>query len=398
MIIGLVGKPSCGKSTFFKSATLAEVDIADYPFTTINPSEAVGFVRIKDVSEEFSVEAEPRTGFVKKGFRFVPVNLLDVAGLVPNAYKGEGMGSQFLSDLNKADALIHIVDVSGSTNQKGEKVPPSTHDPAEDVRFLEEELDHWFRKVLKENWERLVKKVRTGGDPTKILAEQFSGMGADKEMVREVFKKHSLEKELSSWSESDRSLFSRELRIKTKPMMIAANKIDVDGAEKNLERLKEEFPEYKIVGCSAESELALREASEKGLIEYVPGGEEYNVTEESGRGLNEEQRRGLEFIKQEVLSKNNGTGVQEVLNTAVFSLLDYIAVHPVASSKLEDKDGRVLPDCFLLSDDTTPLELAYTLHSDIGDSFSKAIDRRTDKPVGKDSVLNHLDVIEIMTE
>ena len=114
MLIGVVGKPSTGKSTFFKAATLAEVETANYPFTTIKPNHAVGYVKIDCVDKEFEVQCNPRMGYCLNHKRFVPIDLLDVAGLVPGASEGAGMGNQFLDVLNQANALIHVIDVSGS--------------------------------------------------------------------------------------------------------------------------------------------------------------------------------------------------------------------------------------------------------------------------------------------
>src|SRR3989338_6474207 len=110
MLLGLVGKPSAGKSTFFKAATLAEVAIASYPFTTIKANQGVGYVKIDCIDKEFKVQCNPNHGFCINGKRFVPVDLLDVARLVPGASEGKGLGNQFLDDLTKADALISILD------------------------------------------------------------------------------------------------------------------------------------------------------------------------------------------------------------------------------------------------------------------------------------------------
>jgi len=154
MLIGIVGKANVGKSTFFKAATLAEVEIANYPFTTIKPNHGTGFVKVDCVDKEFNVKCNPRFGYCLDGKRFVPVDLLDVAGLVPGAHEGKGMGSEFLNDLNQADALIHIIDVSGSTNEKGEKVPILSYDPANDIKFLEKELDMWYLRLIEKGWEK----------------------------------------------------------------------------------------------------------------------------------------------------------------------------------------------------------------------------------------------------
>src|SRR3989338_5626200 len=139
MLIGVVGKANVGKSTFFKAATLAEVEIANYPFATIKPNHGTGYVRVDCAEKFFNVKCNPRFGYCIEGIRFVPVDMLDVAGLVPGAHEGKGMGNQFLDDLRQADALIHVVDVAGTTNEKGEPITPGSYDPADDIKFLEEE-------------------------------------------------------------------------------------------------------------------------------------------------------------------------------------------------------------------------------------------------------------------
>lgn len=395
MLIGLVGKPSVGKSTFFKASTLAEVDIANYPFTTIKPNHAMGYVRIKDVAKEFGKTADPREGFILDGWRFVPVELMDVAGLVPGAHEGKGMGNQFLDDLRQANVLIHVIDVSGSTNEKGEQVDPGSYDPGKDVRFLEVELDQWYLSILMKGWEKFTRGLQQ--DKSKFaeaLAKQLSGLGVTEEHIADAVRELDLDpEELGRWDNKQLLSLATRLRHKTKPMVIAANKIDVPGAEENLERLRQEFPSYHIIPCSAESELALREASKKDLIDYIPGETDFSVKDE--QGLSEKQRQALDYIRDEILKKHEGTGVQQVLNTAVFDLLDHVALHPGGASKLEDKDGNVIPDCFLMPKGTTALDFAYRLHTDFGENFVKAIDVRKRMPVGKDHELEHLDIIEI---
>lgn len=396
MIVGLVGKPSSGKSTFFKAATLAEAEIADYPFTTIEKNEGFGFVKVECAEREFGVKCEPKYGYCLKGNRFVPVKLIDVAGLVPGAHLGKGRGNQFLDDLRQADVLIQVVDVSGSTNEKGERVERGSYDPAEDIRFLEEELDMWYLGILKKGWEKFARTVVQEKKQIHLaLGKQLSGLKVGEEMVEEAIKKLGLDKEKpNQWGEPELKGLATELRKRTKPMVIAGNKIDVLGALENFNRLEKEFPEHRLVACSAESELALREAAKSGLIDYVPGEKEFKVLEEEK--LNERQKKGLDFVKRNVLEKTGSTGVQQVLDKAVFERLKYIWVFPVENSRLADKDGRVLPDCFLLPPQSTAWELAYAVHTDIGRNFIRAIDRKTKKRVGKEHVLGSGDVIEIV--
>lgn len=396
MLIGVVGKTNTGKSTFFKAATLAEVSIENRPFVTIKPNHGCGFVKTECVDKEFKVSCNPKIGYCLDGFRFVPVDLLDVAGLVPGAHQGHGLGNQFLDDLRQADALIHVIDISGSTNEKGETVEKLSYDPANDIKFLETEIDMWFFGLLKKSWERFAKQVKQEHQEVeKAIAKQFSGLKVTEEIVKDIIKKLNLDKENPhQWTEEQLKDFASELRRITKPMIIAANKIDVPGSEKNLERLKKEFPDYIIIPCSAESELALREAAKHKLIDYVAGENDFKILEENK--LTDKQKKALNFIKENVLKKYN-TGIQQVLDRSVFELLKYIAVYPVANSKLQDKDGNVLPDCLLTHKKTTALQFAFKVHTDIGNNFIKAIDLKTKQVIGKEHQLKNRDVIEIVT-
>ncbi|MAE13488.1 translation-associated GTPase [Candidatus Woesearchaeota archaeon] len=394
MLIGVVGKPSCGKSTFFKAATLAEVEIANYPFTTIKPNHGIGFVRIECVCKEFETQCHPRVGYCVKGQRFVSMDMIDVAGLVPGAHKGEGMGSQFLNDLNQADALIHVIDASGSINEKGEPVAVGSYDPVNDVRFLEEELDYWYLDILKKGWEKFARTVQqTHSEVHKAIGKQLSGLGVDEVMCEQAIKELGLSGNPTEWKEDELFRLAQVLRKRTKPMMIAANKIDVAGAKENVERLKKEFPDYLIVECSAESELALKEAAKHELIAYVPGDGSFSFLQEEK--LNEKQKGALSFIQTSVLDLYGSSGVQQVLNAVVFDLLEYIAIFPGGVNNLADSDGNVLPDCFLMKPKSSALDFAFKLHTDFGKNFIKAINVKKKLPVGREYLLEHRDVIEI---
>jgi ribosome-binding ATPase YchF (GTP1/OBG family) len=397
MLIGVVGKANVGKSTFFKAMTLANVEIANYPFVTIKPNHGVGFVRIGCVDKDFHVQCKPRVGYCVEHNRFVPIEVMDVAGLVPGAHEGKGMGNQFLNDLNQADALIHVIDASGSTNERGEPVKPLSYDPANDVRFLEIELDHWYHGILKKGWERLARQIQQEHSLVqRVLAKQLGGLGVDEELMKAALKETSLtDKIVIQWTDDDLFRLAAFLRKRTKPMIIAANKIDVPGAYDNFERLKKEFPDRMFVPCSAESELALKEANKHGIIKYIPGDNKFEIINEAS--LNERQKKGLDFVKANVLDKLGTTGVEHVLNKAVFELLNRIAVYPVANSKLTDKDGNVLPDCFIVPKDINALDFAFKVHTDIGNNFVKAINLKTKQPVAKEAPLHNNDVIEIMT-
>lgn len=395
MLIGLVGKPSCGKSTFFKAATLMDVLIAAYPFATIKPNHGVGYVRVPCICKDFHTKCNPRTGYCNGETRFVPVDLMDVAGLIEGASEGKGLGNQFLSDLSRADAFIHIVDVSATTDAEGKECSPDKGNPVKDIHMLENELDLWYLGILNKAWGPLIRKLAIEKtDLAKAVAKQFSGLNVNEEDVKAAMRKLNLNSDAPlSWTAQDLRNFAHQIRHTTKPMIIAANKVDKPGAKEWYDKIKTEFPNLLIVPCSADSELALRQASKAGIIEYLPGNTDFKITKD----LNEKQKQALELIRENVLKKFNGTGVQDVLDSAVFKLLKYIAVFPASANKLGDSKGNILPDCFLVPEGTTALQFAFRLHTDLGNNFIKAVNARTKQAVGKDHPLSHRDGIEIVT-
>ena len=357
-------------------------------------TEGEGYVKVDCVDKEFNVQCNPRYGFCIEHKRFVPVKLMDVPGLVEGAHEGKGMGNQFLDSLNEADALIHIVDISGSTDKNGNQVEKLSHNPEEDIKFLEKELDQWYLRIIKKGWEKFSRTVaQTNLDIKKSLAKQLSGLRVNEEIAQESIKFLNLNHNPSSWSSEDLFNLARELRKRTKPIIIAANKIDVEGAKFNFERLKEK---YEMIACSAEIELALREASKHELIKYIPGEDHFEIKKENEKKLSIDKINALHFI-EELLEENKTTGVQDVLNKIVFEKLKYIYVFPGGVNNLKDSEGRVIPDCFLLEEGSTALDFAYKIHKDLGDNFVKAINVKDKKPIGREYKLKNRDVIEIVT-
>ena len=344
------------------------------------------------IFRSLGVKCNPRTGFCDGKTRFVPVELMDVAGLVEGASEGKGLGNQFLDNLRQADLFIHIVDASATTDNEGKE---GEGDPVGDVRMLENELDKWYTNILRKVWGKLAKQVQqTKEDSYKAIAKQFSGLKVTEDDVRSVMVSLDLvSKSIVDWNDSELRSFANKLRHNTKPMTIIANKCDMPGAKEHIETLKSEFSDLLIIPCSADSELSLRQAAQHGLIDYQQGAGTFVIHEDK---VNEKQKEALALIKKNVLDVYGSTGVQEVLDGAVFDLLKYIAVFP-AGSKLADSKGNVLPDCFLLKEGSTALDFAFYLHTDIGNSFVKAVDVRTKMAVGKDHVLKHRDGLEIMT-
>ncbi len=393
MLIGLVGKPSVGKSTFFKAATLAEVEIASYPFTTIKANHGIGYVKVDCIDKEFNTQCQPNRGFCINYKRFVPIDIMDVAGLVPGASEGKGLGNQFLDDLRQADVFVHIVDVSGTTDETGK--PTENYDVSRDVIFLEDELDKWFLGILMKVWKSFARKAEMEDeDFSQAVAKQFSGLKVNEEDVKSVLLKLNLPSKPSMWNDKQLLEFASALRKKSKPMIIAANKIDTEKGKENYKKLKEKFPDLAILPCSADSELALREAAKAGLINYIPGERDFEIK----GNLTNKQKEALDKIKKNVLDVyETGTGVQAILNYAVFDLLGYIAIFPAGAHKLADSKGKILPDCFLLPPDSTALDFAYFLHTDFGKNFIRAIDARTKKILGRDHKLKNRDALEIVT-
>jgi len=395
MIIGIVGKPNVGKSAFFRSLTLADAESGNFPFTTIDPNSAIGYVKIKDPALDFDKHSNPRDGYVLGDWRFAPIEIIDVAGLVPGAHEGKGLGNKFLDDLRQADAFVHVIDLSGGTNEKGESVEINSYDPANDVRFLEEELDHWFFNVLKKNWVNIEKKFRQQDMKLEdALNTVLSGLNISLDQIFATTMALKLDKNNASDNVFE---IAQKLREISKPMIIAANKCDIlmdDNLwEKKLNALKEEFPNYIIVPILAQYEANLKSASKSGLIDYIPGESIFSIPDESK--LSDAQKVGLSKIS-EVLKIMNGSGVQNCLDSAVFELLKLKPIFP-GGSKLEDSKGNVLPDCFLMPGNATALDFAYKLHTDFGKHFIKAIDIKTKLMVGKDHILKFGDIVEIVS-
>ena len=395
-LLGVVGKPNTGKSTFFSAATLAPVEIANYPFTTIKPNRGVGYVRTPCVHGEFEVEDNPKNSLCLDGLRLIPVEMIDVAGLVPGAWEGRGLGNQFLDEIRRADALIHIVDASGRTDCEGRLCKPGEHDPLEDVQFLEREITMWIASILKKDWAKIARTAEAESkDFYSMLEERLSGLSIKRSQIFEATRKAGLNADKpTAWSEEDFLKFVDTLRRVSKPMLIVANKMDLPYAEANLKKLKE--LEYIVVPCCAEAELALRRAAEKRLIDYKPGDCNFKILQLEK--LSESQIKALETIREKVLVKNGSTGVQHAINLAYFKLLSMITVYPVEDLEhLADHNGRVLPDAYLVPYGTTARQFAYLIHTELGESFIYALDARERKRIGENTVLRDRDVISIVS-
>ncbi|POG56315.1 redox-regulated ATPase YchF [Haloferax marisrubri] len=390
--IGLVGKPSVGKSSFFNAATMNDVPEGAYPFTTIDPSIGEAYVRVECAAPEFDESCTPSVGYCDHGMRFVPVKLVDVAGLIPGAHEGKGLGNQFLTDLNEADVLVHVVDFSGETDIEGEAT--EGHDPREDIDFLENELDMWYLDVL----EKGIDRYRSGyhGEDKDIevdLAEQMSAFKTNKDEIKQIILSLGLELDPDEWDDADKESLAREIRKRTKPIIIAANKMDKPVSQENYEEITAD-PDYEhltFVPTSAHAEKALKKADEGGVVDYRPGDDDFDIVGD----VSDEQEAGLEQIR-EFVTEFGGTGVQQSLENALFDVMGAIAIFPGSANGKSDSQG-VFRDCFILPEGSTTEDFAYHLHSDIGDGLLHGIDCHSKRQIGSDHELTHRDVVEIVS-
>lgn len=389
--IGLLGKANVGKSTFFSAATETPVPIGNFPFTTIQPNVGVAYVKSNCACEHFEIKHQ--NPLCVNGTRFIPIKLIDVAGLVPGAHEGKGLGNQFLDDARQAEVLIHVVDIAGTTDIQGQPVPIGTHDPIEDVNFVENEFDQWFTDILRREWDKLTREIeQKRAKLTDGIAKRFTGLGIKDYQIQDVLHKLELSsKNPKDWNDSDIHTFVKELRKNTKPFIIAANKADLC---KDLDIIKK-IPDTIVVPCSAETELLLRKASKSGMIHYESGDEKFSIVE--NKEILPQQQKALDLVNN-VFTKINSTGIQKILNLAVFDLLKLIVVFPVEDeTKLTNKNGDVLPDAKLLPHDSTAKDLAGLIHADIAKGFLHAIDCKTKQRIGGDHKLKNGDVIKIVS-
>ena len=393
--IGIIGKTNTGKTTFFNATTRANAEISNYPFTTKKPNFASGQVQTLCVCRELHVTDKPRNSTCIDGWRFVPVEIIDLPGLIKGAWAGRGLGTQFLNVVAEADALLHIVDASGSVDEEGKITRPGMGNPVIDVYDIEEEMILWFKVAIDRALTRLRKRTikKTLDIP---LSKELAGIGVRRVHVPKALEEAGLaEKSPKDWRDEDARLFAEKIRAISKPTVIIANKMDLAEAEKNFERLRTEFKSQLVIPVSSEAELALRRAEEKGFIKYVPGQEAFRVLDESR--LTKDQAWALAYVEQRVFTKLMRTGVQFAINSCVFKLLSLNAVYPVEDPKtFADRKGNVLPDTFLIPNGQTTKDLAKAIHTDLANRMLYAIDARSGLRLPTDYTIRDRDVISIV--
>jgi len=397
--IGIIGKPSSGKTTFLNAACLTNAKVSEIPFTTIKPNIGVSYVKTKCVCKDLNITDNPQNSICIDGYRFIPINLIDVAGLVPDAHKGKGLGNRFLSDLVKADVLLHIVDITGSLDKTGKLVSTGQNDPYEDIFFLENEIDLWFKNILERtDWTKFTKGIQTQKKKVvEALFERLSGVKITKIQIMTSLKNSKLDnKNPSTWTDQELLTFSKILRKISKPIVIIANKIDKEISEKNLLNLKEKTESF-VIPCSSLAELYLRKYHENETVRYIPGSADFEIYEKSS--LKSEELEMLAKIRDKILKKYKGTGIQEALNHASFIIANQICVFPVSDiNNYSDNKDNVLPDAFLVEKGTKLRDFVRDkIHSELAENFMFGIDAKTKKRLGESYELKNKDVIKIVT-
>ena len=383
--LALAGKPNCGKSTFFRAATMAPAEIANYPFTTIDANFGVAYLRAACPCKSLSLPCES----CSDGARFVPINLVDVAGLVPDAHKGRGLGNQFLDNLRQADAILHILDASGSTDSEGNPVDIGSHDPRDDIAFLEYEMAMWVYGIVDKHWAKLQRQAQSKTHSIhRALSEVLTGLKISPEDVRDAEVAAGID--LAHADADGLQAFCREIVRISKPMIAIGNKVD-QAPEQMIDILKGS----RFIFATAAGELALRNAAAAHLIRYLPGDRTFTLLDE--KSLSPQQKAGLARIA-EVMDMFGGTGVQQAIDHAIREVLGLIVVYPVEDEhKFTDSKGRVLPDAFLMKRGSTPRDLAFMVHTDIGKGFLYAVDARTSMRVRDTHELQDGDIIRIVS-
>jgi ribosome-binding ATPase YchF (GTP1/OBG family) len=396
--IGIIGKTNAGKTTLFNSMTLLFGAVSNYPFTTKTPETGVASVVTLCVHKEFRVTDNPTNSKCEDGWRFVPVEVTDLPGLIKGAWMGKGLGNQFLSVAAQSDALLHVVDASGSVDKDGKISEPGTGDPTADFADVELELVLWYTKLLTQNLPKISKLSKTPGYGIPSAVEEvMQGIGVRKEHVIVAMKDTLLmDKTFDSWTDKDIQNFCWSLREYSKPTLLIANKMDLPFAAENFKKLREKFKGLIVVPTSGEAELTLRRAEAKALIKYVPGEERFEILRP--QDLNDAQKSALAYIRRKVFGEYLRTGVQFALNIAVFKLLKMNSIYPVADAeKLTDKNGRVLPDVYLMPTGSSVEDLARAIHTDLVKGLVYAVDVRTGLHLPTNYVVRDRDVLSIVS-
>jgi ribosome-binding ATPase YchF (GTP1/OBG family) len=396
LTIAIIGKTNTGKTTLFNAATLLNAKISNFPFTTKKPNIGTAYVCDICVCKELGVKDNPLNSACIDGWRYVPIQLVDVPGLVKDAWRGRGLGNQFLSAIGQADALIHVVDASGSIDADGRITQPGSGNPVSDAIDIETEIYRWIADIIERNRESIIHESASSS-LAEALTKSLSALKVHPSQTLKAIDNAELKKVLfREWTIDQTIKFAAFLLPIIKPTMIIANKMDIATAEKYFGILTQYYGRSLVAACSAEAELILRRAEKKGLLQYTPGQEKFRINQSSE--LTPKQQAALNYIEKRVMGKWFNTGIQQALNTVVFKLLKNNMVYPVSDEqKFTDHHSNVLPDVHLMPDGTTPIDLAKSIHSTLARNYILALDAKTGIRLPKDYHLRHKDVIKIVT-
>ena len=378
-MLAFVGKPSAGKSSFLNSVTNSKAKVGAYPFTTIDPNHGTAVFPTPCPCGDEGWEGglcTPRSGVCTHGThpphtRYIPIPVLDVAGLVPGAAEGEGLGNKFLDDLRQAKILVHVVDVSGTTDERGKEA--RGYDPQADVAWLIDELVSWVAGNLEAKWGNTAKRhARTRGRIVDTLQAQLSGYGTKPALTARLVAALGFHDsvDLAAMEPEDiRNIAATFVDLRF-PIIYALNKIDHPDADLNILNVVQACGEDRAVLCSAKAEIALKKWAAKGYITYTPGSD----TVEKSPSFPEKYAASLESIEDLVLYRHGGTGVHDVIQMAV-SQLGLFPVYPIASfssaraidapststassSSSSSTPGGCFPDVVMVAPGTTARSLA----------------------------------------
>lgn len=384
MLIGVVGAPNKGKSTFFSASTMVDAAIANYPFTTITPNRGVTYVRAPCPHVALGLPScNPKNSRCVGGTRLVPVGIVDVPGLVPDAHKGKGLGNKFLDSVREADALIQVVDSTGKTDLQGNAVDFCP--PQEEVRFLREEIALWLAEIIAR------RAGKRQGSPVE-MATALSGLKISEAMFAKGAEDCGLDISAGEPDKEGIERIARKIIDIRMPFAVVCNKIDVPGAKEVFAGIEREFGGDGVFPCSAAIELALRKAVDIGAIKYRPGDSDFEIC----GNVDERQAAALEKIRV-FLSENKGSGVQRAIDWVVYEKLGCIVVYPVEDEhKCANHKGEILPDAFLVPKGTTAIGLAALVHTDLAKKFIGAYDVKKKIRVGAAHPLSDGDVVKII--
>ena len=315
----------------------------------------------------------------------MPIELLDVAGLVPGAHQGKGLGNKFLDDLRHADALIHVVDASGTVDAEGKET--RGYDPSVDIAWLRSEVVAWVLGNLMQKWGSIRRRhMAIKATATETLQNQFSGYGANATVVNRTLDKLAIKEPLEDWSNETIETVVNAFIDEKFPTVIALNKIDHPDADKNISKIAKMRDPNTIVLCSAISEIFLRKMAKQGYIKYLEGSEFIDTKEDlieqgdpTGGGLkdlDEKNRNRIENLKDMVLYRFGSTGVVQVLSKAA-ELLGLVPVFPVRNTSTfssgASESRAVFRDCVLVKKGSTVGDVAKKVMGDAPIAYVEGI-------------------------